>query len=137
MGYTEQITVEPESLPPKDFTIFTHLPYRVGAEFQKKMIDVGKDVGFDTLRKYSSGAGGKIDLKAEDIADLDIDIDFDRIRDVQELLLKRAVVSPDITEEVLSDDRNELQPYLKPLAEELMGRYQESFKKKRSRPTTS
>lgn len=132
MGYTEQITIEPDGLPPKDFKIFTHLPYRVGAEFQKGLVAMARTAGFDEIRKFAD-----VDMDTEGVSVPDIDIDFDQLRAVQELLLKRAVVNPKITEEVLSDDRHELQPYLKILAEELMDRYQSNFKKKGSRNGSS
>jgi hypothetical protein len=120
MGGTDEITVED-----KTFRIFRRLPYRLGAEYQRLLISSFKEVDapladLNDITALTAKTMSSMDMKAFQLAG--------------ELLLTQAVISPNISEELLADYGHELQPYLAPLAERLHAHY--AARQKKSRPSS-
>lgn len=116
MGGTEKIEVEGTQ-----FRIFRRLPYRLGTAFQRLMLEAYADTDFP-LNKIRD-----FDLEAMTARDMNR-VDLEKIQEAQELLLKKAVVSPTITDEILDDYTHELQDCIEPLLAKMMEHYSDQKK---------
>lgn len=104
------------------FRIFRRLPYRLGSKFQRLMLSAYADTDIPI---------GQIDeLTVEELTAKEMNsVDLEKLQEAQEYLLKNAVLSPKITDEILDDFEHDLQDCIQPLIAKLMDYYSESQKK--------
>jgi hypothetical protein len=120
VGQTEKIDINGTQ-----FRIFNRLPYRVGAEFQRKILEAykGLDIPLSKIR----------DLDLDDVTAKQMsEVDLKKVQEAHEHLLKNAVISPKITDEILDDYQHELQDCIEPLIEKLMSYYGEKGSQKKT-----
>ena len=114
MGNTEEVLIEGQS-----FRVFRRLPIPIAREVQQMLLDAAENYT-GSIEDLESGK-----VKAKDAKN----IDLDKINEIYDYLLIKAVLSPKITKADIDNIENDFQFYYQELADLLLEKFQSAAKK--------